>query len=113
MKGAQLDINETNLVFGVEGLYYLDLNLKYIVEKDEGSAKFDKSKKTLTICLPITGLTADSQRVAEQHYNEYLETERKREEEYKQLEMSTLEEDVDRARINKYKPNANKEATDD
>ena len=31
MKGAQLDINETSLVFGIEGLYYLDLNLKYHV----------------------------------------------------------------------------------
>ena len=33
MKGAQLDINESNLVFGVEGLYYLDLNLKYKVDQ--------------------------------------------------------------------------------
>lgn len=90
MKNAQLDINETNLVFGVEGLYYLDLNLKYIVDKDQGSAKFDKSKKTLTIRLPVTGLTPDSQRVAEQHYNEFMEAERKRQEEYKLLEMSTL-----------------------
>lgn len=31
MKGAQLDINQTSLVFGIEGLYYLDLNLKYVV----------------------------------------------------------------------------------
>lgn len=60
MKGAQLDINETSLVFGIEGLYYLDLNLKYIVNSEEGNAKFDKAKKTLTIRLPITGLTADS-----------------------------------------------------
>ena len=94
MKGAQLDINETSLVFGIEGLYYLDLNLKYIVNSEEGNAKFDKAKKTLTIRLPITGLTADSQRVAEQHYSEFRETERKRKEEYKQLEMSTIEEDA-------------------
>ena len=90
MKGAQLDINETSLVFGIEGLYYLDLNLKYIVNKDECNAKFDKDKKTLTIRMPVTGLTSDSQRVAEEHYNEYLEAERKRKEEYDRLEMSTL-----------------------
>ena len=32
MKSAQLDINESTLVFGVDGLYYLDLNLKYKVD---------------------------------------------------------------------------------
>ena len=78
MKSAQLDLNETSLVFSVEGLYYLDLNLKYQVNSSESNAKFDKSKKTLTIRMPVTGLTADSKRVAEQHYQEYLEAERKR-----------------------------------
>ena len=104
MKGAQLDINETSLVFGVEGLYYLDLNLKYIVNSEEGNAKFDKTKKTLTIRLPITGLTADSQRLAEQHYSEFLEAERKRNEEFKELEMSTVEEDAAKARLARSKP---------
>jgi hypothetical protein len=65
MKGAQLDINESTLVFAVDGLYYLDLNLKYKCNSEQGSAKFDKTKKTLTIKLPIIGLTEDSQRVAD------------------------------------------------
>jgi len=60
MKGAQLDINESNLIFGIEGLYYLDLNLKYKCDTENGSAKFDKIKKTLTIRMPIIGLTGDS-----------------------------------------------------
>ena len=54
--------------------------------------------------MPVTGLTADSKRVAEQHYQEYLAAERKRQEEFSALELSTLQEDADRARINKYKP---------
>ena len=65
MKSAQLDIDESTLVFKVEGLYYLDLNLKYKCDQENGSAKFDKTKKTLTIKLPIIGLTEDSQRVAD------------------------------------------------
>ena len=48
MKGAKLDINDTTLVFEYPEVYYLDLNLKYKVDKDAGSAKFDKKKKTLT-----------------------------------------------------------------
>ena len=60
MKLAKLDINETNLVFEYPGVYYLDVNLKYKVDKDQGNAKFDKKKKLLTIRLPITGLTEDS-----------------------------------------------------
>ena len=80
------------------------MNLKYIVDSENGNAKFDKSKKTLTIRLPVTGLTADSQRVAEQHYKEFMDGEKKRQDEYKNLEMSTLEEDADKARMDKYKP---------
>ena len=90
MKGAQLDINDSTLVFAVDGLYYLDLNLKYMCNTEQGSAKFDKTKKTLTIKLPIIGLTDDSKRVADQHWAEYLEMEKQREEEYKSLEMSTI-----------------------
>jgi len=78
MRQAKLDINESTLVFSVEGLYYLDLNLKYKCNSEEGSAKFDKVKKTLTIRLPVVGLTEDSQRVLDQHYAEYLEMESKR-----------------------------------
>ena len=50
------------------------------------------------------GLTEDSQRFADEHYNEYLEAERKRQEEYNQLEESTLQEDADKARMDKYRP---------
>ena len=79
MKKAQLDINESTLVFAVEGLYYLDLNLKYKCNTEQGSAKFDKTKKTLVIKLPVIGLTEDSQKVADQHYREFLEREKERE----------------------------------
>ena len=60
MKKANLDINETTLVFDYPELYYLDLNLKYKCDPDNGSAKFDKTKKTMTIKLPVIGLTEDS-----------------------------------------------------
>lgn len=60
MKQAKLDINETSLIFEYPGLYYLDLNLKYVCESNKGTAKFDKTKKTLTIRVPVTGLTEDS-----------------------------------------------------
>lgn len=46
----------------------MDLNLKYKVDQDEGSAKFDKTKKTLTIKLPVVGLTEDSKRLTDKHY---------------------------------------------
>lgn len=65
MKDAKLDINESTLVFAVDDLYYLDLNLKYLCDQEAGSAKFDKNKKTLTIRMPVIGLTEDSKRVAE------------------------------------------------
>ena len=91
-------------MFGVEGLYYLDLNLKYKCDTENGSAKFDKTKKTLTIKLPVVGLTEGAQKVADQHYQEYLEMETKRQEEYKRLEMSTLEEDAAKRKIDAYKP---------
>ena len=60
MKAAKLDINETTLVFEYPDVYYLDLNLKYKCDPDSGNAKFDKTKKTLTIKLPVVGLTEDS-----------------------------------------------------
>jgi hypothetical protein len=46
MKLANLDINNTSLVFEYPNLYYLDLNLKYICNSSKGHAKFDKSKKS-------------------------------------------------------------------
>jgi len=63
MKLAKLDINESTLLFEYPDIYYLDLNLKYKCDPDQGNAKFDKTKKTLTITLPIIGLTPDSQAV--------------------------------------------------
>ena len=80
MKEAHLDINETTLVFSYPNLYYLDLNLKYKCDASKGNAKFDKSKKTLTIRLPITGLTEDSQRVMEDNYKTYLASQQKKQE---------------------------------
>lgn len=67
MKLAKLDINQTSLVFEYPNLYYLDLNLKYLCDSNNGSAKFDKTKKTLTIRVPVTGLTEDSQKVFEEN----------------------------------------------
>lgn len=113
MKEAKLDINESTLVFAVDGLYYLDLNLKYLCDQENGSAKFDRNKKTLTIRMPVLGQTEDSKRVSEQHYAEYLDAQKQREEEYRKLEMSTLQEDADKARINKYRPDALKDKEGD
>mmetsp|Transcript_3558 Transcript_3558/g.2337 ORF Transcript_3558/g.2337 Transcript_3558/m.2337 type:complete len:83 (+) Transcript_3558:1076-1324(+) len=60
MKKAKLDINETALIFEYPELYYLDLNLKYLCDSEKGSAKFDKKRQTLTIRMPVIGLTKDS-----------------------------------------------------
>jgi len=68
MKLAKLDINNTSLVFEYPSLYYLDLNLKYICNSNKGHAKFDKSKKTLMIRVPVTGLTEDSQRAFNENF---------------------------------------------
>lgn len=68
MKNAKLDINEETLLFEYPELYYLDLNLKYKCNPDEGNAKFDKTRKTLTIKLPVVGVTEDSQKVIDLHY---------------------------------------------
>lgn len=113
MRQARLDINESTLLFEVEGLYYLDLNLKYKVNSEEGSAKFDKTRKTLTIKVPVVGLTEDSQKVMDQHYQEYLQAEDERQEAYKKLELSTLQEDADAARMAKYTPGGAQAAGED
>jgi hypothetical protein len=60
MKEAELDINESNLIFKYPDLYYLDLNLKYKCNPGKGNAKFDKSRKSLTIRMPVLGFTEDS-----------------------------------------------------
>lgn len=101
MKVAKLDINESTLVFEVPDLYYLDLNLKYQVNSEAGSAKFDKTKKTLTIRVPVTGLTEDSQKVLEEHYREYKEKEQERIKSMEQLQESKLEEQMEARRVRK------------
>lgn len=78
MKKANLDINESTLLFEYPGLYYLDLNLKYKCDPDQGSAKFDKTKKTLTIKIPVVGLTEDSQAVADANYQKFVVEEAER-----------------------------------
>lgn len=78
MKEAHLDINESNLIFEFPNLYYLDLNLKYKCDAAKGKAKHDKSKKTLTIRVPVTGLTEDSQRAFDENFKAYLENKEKR-----------------------------------
>lgn len=71
MKKAHLDINENNLVFEYPELYYLDLNLKYKCDSAKGHAKFDKTKKTLTIRVPVIGLTEDSQKAFEENFKRF------------------------------------------
>ena len=50
----------------------MDIELKYKCDPDQGSAKFDKSKHLLTIKLPIVGLTPESQKVIDLHYQKYV-----------------------------------------
>jgi hypothetical protein len=78
VKNAKLDINESTLLFEYPDIYYLDLNLKYKCDTNAGNAKFDKTKKTLTIRLPVIGLTEESQRVVDIDYQKFLESEEER-----------------------------------
>ena len=63
MKLATLDINDSTLMFKYPEVYYLDINLMYKVDKLQGTAKFDKTKKTLTVRVPVVGSTEDSKKV--------------------------------------------------
>jgi len=72
MKGSNLDINEGTLIFEIPELYYLDLQLKYMVDQDAGSAKFDKTKKELKIVLPVTGLNALSAAETDKQYQKFV-----------------------------------------
>lgn len=78
MKLAKLDINDNSLVFEYPNIYYLDLNLKYKCDQAKGSAKHDKTKKTLTIRVPVVGLTEDSQKAFEDNFKAYTERKEKR-----------------------------------
>ena len=55
---ANLEIYEKRLLLEsvAPAAYKLDLKLPFPVNEDDGSAKFDKSKKTLTITLPVIPL---------------------------------------------------------
>jgi hypothetical protein len=65
----------------------------YKVDKGAGSAKFDKSRKTLTIRVPVIGSTDDSQRVLDEHYRAYKESLAHRNEQLKMLQKSKLEDE--------------------
>tara|TARA_B110000285_G_C15120381_1_gene616757 strand:+ start:1191 stop:1517 length:327 start_codon:yes stop_codon:yes gene_type:complete len=78
MKGSNLDINEGTLIFEIPELYYLDITLKYKVDQDSGSAKFDKTKKFLKIVLPVTGQNELSAAESEKQYQRFVVDEQSR-----------------------------------
>ena len=86
MKKAKLDINETALIFEYPELYYLDLNLKYQCNTENGSAKYDKKRQTLTIRMPVIGLTKDSQKVLDENFRQFQEQQKEQAEKLKKLE---------------------------
>lgn len=73
----------------------------YKVDKTSGTAKFDKTRKTLTIRVPVIGSTDDSQRVLEEHYRAYKESLAQRNEQLKLLEKSKLEDDIEARKLAK------------
>lgn len=116
MRDAHLDINETTLVFEYPELYYLDINLCYKVDSVAGKAKFDKTKKTLTIRVPVVGSTDQSERVLEQHMRDYNERIHDQKERLRQLKLTKLDDDVRKSRKalhNTENENPNEEDADD
>ena len=111
LKAATLDINDTTLMFKYPEVYYLDINLMYKVDKLNGSAKFDKSKKTLTIRVPVIGSTDESQKVLDMHYRDFLESQEKSKAGLKNLQMSKMDEEMELRRLKK--KGVNKESTAD
>jgi len=73
----------------------------YKVDKTSGTAKFDKTRKTLTIRVPVIGSTDDSQRVLEEHYKAYKESLAQRNEQLKLLEKSKLDDDIEARKLAK------------
>ncbi|TRY61480.1 hypothetical protein TCAL_02164 [Tigriopus californicus] len=55
MQGVDLDVTPTQLTLESSGpaAYYLSIPLNYVVNEEEGQAKFDKSTKKLTVTLPV------------------------------------------------------------
>jgi len=99
LKAATLDINDSTLMFKYPEVYYLDINLCYKVDKTAGTAKFDKTKKTLTVRVPVTGSTEDSQKVLDRNIKEYKKHHAK--ENLKNLQISKLDDEVERRRLKK------------
>jgi hypothetical protein len=95
IKNANLDINESTLLFEYPDIYYLDLNLKYKCDTNAGNAKFDKTKKTLTIRMPVIGLTEDSQKVADADYAKWLDAEKEKKETLARLEKSRIDDEME------------------
>eukprot|EP00928_Gymnodinium_smaydae_P061681 TRINITY_DN45711_c0_g1_i1.p1 TRINITY_DN45711_c0_g1~~TRINITY_DN45711_c0_g1_i1.p1 ORF type:complete len:883 (-),score=290.55 TRINITY_DN45711_c0_g1_i1:91-2739(-) len=50
---VSLEVTSFNVVVEVPNKYYLDLPLPYEIDDANGSAKFDKTKQTLTLELPV------------------------------------------------------------
>lgn len=97
IKKAKLDINDSTLVFEYPDIYYLDINLMYKVDKDAGTAKFDKTRKTLTIRVPVIDSTDDSAKVLEQHFRDYKEREEQRKKDLVRLQESRLADEAKKA----------------
>mgnify|MGYP001387766912 CR=1 FL=1 len=72
--------------------YYLDLNLRYKCDSNSGNAKFDKSRKTLTIKLPINGLTEEAQKTADADYERFVQAEKEKRAELDKLQKSRLDD---------------------
>ena len=101
LKAATVDINDTTLMFKYPDVYYLDINLMYKVDKNAGSAKFDKTKKTLTIRVPVVGSTDQSQKVLDQHYKDFLEKQEQSKIGIKNLQKSKMDEEIEARRLRK------------
>jgi hypothetical protein len=76
-------------------LYYLDLNLRYKCDSNSGNAKFDKSRKTLTIKLPINGLTEEAQKTADADYERFVQAEKEKRAELDKLQKSRLDDQME------------------
>lgn len=101
LKAATLDINDSTLMFKYPDVYYLDINLMYKVDKLAGSAKFDKSKKTLTVRVPVIGSTEDSQKVLDKHFKDYRERTEQANIALKNLQKSKLDDLIESRALRK------------
>eukprot|EP00735_Rhodelphis_limneticus_P008676 TRINITY_DN2188_c0_g1::TRINITY_DN2188_c0_g1_i1::g.12829::m.12829 TRINITY_DN2188_c0_g1::TRINITY_DN2188_c0_g1_i1::g.12829 ORF type:complete len:353 (+),score=8.88,sp/B1H1W9/KTU_XENLA/31.01/4e-44,PIH1/PF08190.7/6.5e+03,PIH1/PF08190.7/2.9e-57,CS/PF04969.11/0.16,ASXH/PF13919.1/1.6 TRINITY_DN2188_c0_g1_i1:94-1152(+) len=55
ISGVDLDISTKTLTLDAPGQYHLHVDLPFEVDEENGSAKFDKSKRKLVITLPVVG----------------------------------------------------------